>query len=72
MNVEHSGDPFIKDSMREFGETIFAEMSALAAKTGAINLGHGFPDTDGPQEICLLYTSPSPRDQRGSRMPSSA
>ena len=25
-----------------------------------------------PTEICLLYTSPSPRDQRGSRMPSSA
>ena len=24
------------------------------------------------QETCLLYTSPSPRDQRGSRMPSSA
>ena len=24
------------------------------------------------QDICLLYTSPSPRDQRGSRMPSSA
>ena len=24
------------------------------------------------QEFCLLYTSPSPRDQRGSRMPSSA
>ena len=54
MNVEHSGDPFIKDSMREFGETIFAEMSALAEKTGAINLGQGFPDTDGPQEIAEL------------------
>ena len=26
----------------------------------------------GKSEICLLYTSPSPRDQRGSRMPSSA
>ena len=26
----------------------------------------------GKYEICLLYTSPSPRDQRGSRMPSSA
>ena len=26
----------------------------------------------GPPEACLLYTSPSPRDQRGSRMPSSA
>ena len=25
-----------------------------------------------PFENCLLYTSPSPRDQRGSRMPSSA
>ncbi len=54
MNVEHSGDPFIKDSMREFGETIFSEMSALAAKTGAINLGQGFPDTDGPREIAEL------------------
>ena len=27
---------------------------------------------DGAPPICLLYTSPSPRDQRGSRMPSSA
>ncbi|TDS75947.1 aminotransferase class I/II-fold pyridoxal phosphate-dependent enzyme [Amnibacterium kyonggiense] len=33
------------------GTTIFAEMSALAASTGAINLGQGFPDTDGPQEV---------------------
>ena len=28
--------------------------------------------TDGDPLTCLLYTSPSPRDQRGSRMPSSA
>ena len=28
--------------------------------------------SDTPADICLLYTSPSPRDQRGSRMPSSA
>ena len=27
---------------------------------------------EGRENICLLYTSPSPRDQRGSRMPSSA
>ncbi len=33
------------------GTTIFAEMSALAVATGAINLGQGFPDTDGPPEI---------------------
>ncbi|GGO74941.1 pyridoxal phosphate-dependent aminotransferase [Nonomuraea cavernae] len=34
--------------MRGFGTTIFAEMSQLAARTGSINLGQGFPDTDGP------------------------
>jgi len=33
------------------GTTIFAEMSALAEATGAINLGQGFPDTDGPSEV---------------------
>jgi N-succinyldiaminopimelate aminotransferase len=32
------------------GTTIFTEMSALAQRTGAINLGQGFPDTDGPPE----------------------
>jgi len=37
--------------MREFGTTIFAEMSALAVRTGAVNLGQGFPDTDGPPEM---------------------
>lgn len=31
--------------------TIFAEMSALAQSTGAINLGQGFPDEDGPVEV---------------------
>ena len=34
-----------------FGTTIFAEMSALAVETGAINLGQGFPDTDGPRAV---------------------
>ena len=29
-------------------------------------------ENEGDLVICLLYTSPSPRDQRGSRMPSSA
>jgi N-succinyldiaminopimelate aminotransferase len=35
----------------ELAPTIFAEMSALAASTGAINLGQGFPDEDGPAEV---------------------
>ncbi len=33
------------------GTTVFAEMSALALETGAVNLGQGFPDTDGPPEV---------------------
>ncbi|MFF4936009.1 pyridoxal phosphate-dependent aminotransferase [Micromonospora sp. NPDC000729] len=34
-----------------FRSTIFAEMTALANRTGAINLGQGFPDSDGPPEL---------------------
>src|SRR5258705_1660628 len=37
--------------LQPFTTTIFNEMSVLAARTGAINLGQGFPDTDGPAEI---------------------
>lgn len=37
--------------MQGFGSTIFAEMTGLANEHGALNLGQGFPDTDGPQEI---------------------
>jgi N-succinyldiaminopimelate aminotransferase len=37
--------------MRGFGSTIFAEMTALATRHGAVNLGQGFPDTDGPREM---------------------
>ena len=44
---------------------------------GLINIAGGLPDpqvypVDALSEICLLYTSPSPRDKRQSRMPSSA
>ncbi|GAA0900090.1 aminotransferase [Virgisporangium aurantiacum] len=43
-------DPLVT-RMQPFGTTIFAEMSALAVRTGSINLGQGFPDTDGPPEM---------------------
>jgi N-succinyldiaminopimelate aminotransferase len=43
--------PYLVDRMSGFGTTIFAEMSALATRTGAINLGQGFPDTDGPPSV---------------------
>jgi N-succinyldiaminopimelate aminotransferase len=43
--------PYLTSRLQGFGTTIFAEMSALAVRTGAINLGQGFPDTDGPPEV---------------------
>ena len=59
---------------------------SLAAPYDTITLDEEFPETQACNGIiivdvpvlfttpgsCLLYTSPSPRDQRGSRMPSSA
>jgi N-succinyldiaminopimelate aminotransferase len=41
----------VNSRLQGFGTTIFAEMSALAVRTGAVNLGQGFPDTDGPTDI---------------------
>ena len=43
--------PALNRRLDGFGTTIFAEMSALAVATGAVNLGQGFPDTDGPSEV---------------------
>lgn len=34
-----------------FGATVFAEFSRLAAQHGAVNLGQGFPDFDGPDAV---------------------
>jgi N-succinyldiaminopimelate aminotransferase len=47
--------------------TIFEEMTAAAARTGALNLGQGFPDTDGPEEMIRLAadTMLSPHDHGG-------
>ena len=41
----------IASRLAGFGTTIFTEMSALAERTGSINLGQGFPDFDGPAEV---------------------
>ncbi len=48
--MTHLDSP-LTSKLAGFGTTIFAQMSALAAETGAINLGQGFPDTDGPPEV---------------------
>ncbi len=43
--------PYLASRLQGFGTTIFAEMSQLAVETGSVNLGQGFPDTDGPPEV---------------------
>ena len=45
------GERAYAQRVRGLGTTIFAEMSELARRTGAVNLGQGFPDTDGPPEV---------------------
>ena len=37
--------------LRGIGVSVFAEMTALAVRHKAVNLGQGFPDFDGPTEI---------------------
>ena len=43
--------PHLIARMQGFGTTIFSEMTALAVAHDAVNLGQGFPDTDGPSAI---------------------
>ena len=43
--------PYLSAKLQGLGTTIFGEMSALAVATGSVNLGQGFPDTDGPREV---------------------
>lgn len=50
MRTEHVAD-HLAGRLSGLGTTVFAEMSALAVATGAVNLGQGFPDTDGPSEV---------------------
>lgn len=52
--------------MQGFGETIFAEMSALAVRTGSINLGQGFPT---PRARRRCWTRRWRRSGRGNQYP---
>ncbi|MDT0379690.1 pyridoxal phosphate-dependent aminotransferase [Streptomyces sp. DSM 42041] len=60
--------PLLNRRLAEFGTTIFAEMSALAVRTGALNLGQGFPDADGPEEVREAAVR-ALREGRGNQYP---
>ena len=57
-------DPLNREAWDQFASICRPVIYRLARRKG-------LQDADA-QDLCLLYTSPSPRDQRGSRMPSSA
>ena len=44
-------DAQLSRRLQAFTTTIFATMSELALRTNSVNLGQGFPDTDGPEEL---------------------
>lgn len=52
-----SQNPYLISRLDGFGETIFAEMTQRALQFDAINLGQGFPDTDGPAEVLEVARS---------------
>ncbi len=54
--------------LEQTGTTIFTVMSALSAQHGAINLGQGFPDTEGPADI-IEAAAAALRDQRNQYPP---
>ena len=60
--------PPLVPRMVEHTTSIFAEMSTLAIETGAINLGQGFPDTDGPDSIKEVARA-AIADGRGNQYP---
>src|SRR5690606_22186196 len=63
-----SARPLLHHRLAEFGTTIFADLSDLALSTGSINLGQGFPDTDGPEEVREAAVR-ALRDGRGNQYP---
>jgi N-succinyldiaminopimelate aminotransferase len=63
--------PLLNARLAGMGTTIFAEMSALAASIGAVNLGQGFPDTDGPREIAAAAAA-AIMEGRGNQYPPGA
>ena len=83
--VKRSGAPEIVDRLLMDGAVEEAQITAVIAQNASMEVvdlsEYEIPEAVAAQmtsdtakrfQACLLYTSPSPRDQRGSRMPSSA
>ena len=56
MNPTETRTPALRSRLPKVGTTIFTVMSALATRTGAVNLGQGFPDFDCDPRLPALVT----------------
>jgi N-succinyldiaminopimelate aminotransferase len=68
--AEHRDDPLraLVPRLRPYAWSVFGETSARAARLGAINLGQGFPDTDGPDALKDVAVA-AIRDGSGNQYP---
>ena len=70
-NLNRQTEQFSKMIMA-FGNRLDSDIQEMKKDVNAVNGKIDSAVLKVDEKICLLYTSPSPRDQRGSRMPSSA
>ena len=66
------GNGTVADGAPAVGNTEIVTAGSGSFTTALNYVYKGYLGDGTPIQTCLLYTSPSPRDQRGSRMPSSA
>ena len=73
-SVQSLGMYAVQNTTGQSSSTTMDARTLSVAGDGAVSVGYsaGSLRISAPVQTCLLYTSPSPRDQRGSRMPSSA
>ena len=73
LKTEQLGEKLIYSTSEKISETAFRETSIKIYPPNTLSIAmYGEGKTRGNVSICLLYTSPSPRDRTRSRMPSSA
>ena len=73
LNAERISDKMVRPTLQEQPREILTPILYMQPDTARNRRALGYDMYSQPvRRTCLLYTSPSPRDQRGSRMPSSA
>ena len=70
--LSNEGTVIVKGNLQVDGTTTTVNSTSKTLNDPILHVGDTTSTRTVMADACLLYTSPSPRDQRGSRMPSSA